>query len=218
MIMRQSCRRISAAAHAGIVPGCMLTIGTGGSSRDGHASRAVAVALEHRRLVQAAGEAVGCEARARRAQHEPADEVAVPAPHELRDRSAHRIAHRDHRPGSERFDRRGAVVGAIGEAEDTSGTQSARVAAQVGCDDVEVLAQRFERPEPVEAGARDPPVEQEQRRGAGWARDLAHERRATVGECDAPTEGQRRTVGRRVRPGHRRGHGATRSAQNASTR
>jgi len=44
MIMRQSCRRISAAAQAGIVEDGSFTIGTGGSRRDGHASRAMAVA------------------------------------------------------------------------------------------------------------------------------------------------------------------------------
>jgi hypothetical protein len=45
MIMRQSCRRISDAAQAGIAEGCALTMGTPGSNRDGHARRAIAVAL-----------------------------------------------------------------------------------------------------------------------------------------------------------------------------
>ena len=106
----------------------------------------------------------------RRAQHEPVDEIAVAAPQQLRDRTAHRVADRDDRAGAELDERRRAVVGAVGEPEDLARAQALAVAAQVGRDHVEVRAERLEGLEPVEAAAGDPAVEQEQRRRAARAR------------------------------------------------
>ena len=140
--------------HAPVVPAqlgrdprgrrCARRGRTGATGTDGAnaASRAAPRRAEHPRLVREPGGVNRDEPGRRRAEHEPGDEVAVPAPQQLRDRSAHRVSDRDHRPGVELDERRGAVVGAVREAEDAPRPQAARVAAQVGRDDPEMVAER----------------------------------------------------------------------------
>ena len=119
------------------------------------------------------------------------------APQQLRDGAAHRVADRDHRAGAEFHERRRAVVGAVGEAEHGTTAHTAAVAAQVGCDDVEGLAQWPEHLEPVEPTARAPAVEQEQCRRARRTGDLTNESGAATGQQDAAATRQRWTVGTR---------------------
>ena len=109
----------------------------------------------------------------------------MPAPEQLRDRSAHRVADRDDRTGVELDERRRAVVGAVGEPEDAARAQAARVAAQVGRDDPEVLARAVRTPGTSSARRSRPSraaAAASARRAAG---QLAHERRAAAGELDA---------------------------------
>ena len=108
----------------------------------------------------------------------------MPAPEELRDRSAHRVPDGDDRTGVELDECRRAVVGAVREAEDAARTHTARVTAKVGRDDPEMFGERFEHLEPVQPATRDPAVQQQQRRRARRTRQLAHERRAPAGELD----------------------------------
>ena len=70
--------------------------------------------------------------------------------------------------------------------------QTARVAAQIGSDDVEVRRERFEHLVPVQAGAGRPTVQQQEGRSAGRALDLTDEGRAAPRELDPPPVGERR--------------------------
>ena len=199
MIMRQSCRRISAAAHAGIVDGWQLhhrhAAGAGATATRAAPSRSRRASppgtrLRVRRLRH--------EARARRAQHETVDEIAVAAPQQLRDRAAHRVADRDDRAGAELDERRRAVVGAVGEAEDPSRRAGPGAwPRRSGATTLKCSRERLERLEPVEAGAGDPAVQQEQRRRARRAGDLADEGGARG--RGARRAGRRAGVGRKRR-------------------
>ena len=66
------------------------------------------------------------------------------------------------------------------------------VATQVGSDDGEVLAQRFEDLEPVETAAGDPAVQQYDRWRARGPIDAADERRATAPQSHPSAQRQRR--------------------------
>ena len=159
------------------------------------------------------------EAGVRRAEHEAGHEVTVPAPEQLGNGSAHRVPDGDHRAGAEGDQCLRGVVGAVGQPEDAAGAQALPVAAQVRGDDVEVLRERLERPEPVEATARDPAVQEQQRGRAGRPGDLAYERRAACGEVDAATEGDGVGVSgqRGGRPSSDRGSHADTASPGAST-
>ena len=126
----------------------------------------------------------------------PDDEITVAAPQQLRDRAAHRVADRDDRAGAELDQRRRAVVGAVGEAEDPAGADALAVAAQVGGDHVEVLAERLEGLEPVQPAARAPAVEEEEGRRASRTGHLPDEGGAPAGELE-PATGREAGLGRR---------------------
>ena len=147
------------------------------------------------------------QARAGCAEHEARHEVAVLAPQQLRDRSAHRVADGDHRACVEVTKQRGGVVGAVAQLEPLRRADAAPVAAQVGRDHVEVLRERREHVVPVEAAARDPTVQQQHRWCAGRTRHLAHEHRAAARELDPSPHRERRRTQRShppCRPAHPR--------------
>jgi hypothetical protein len=131
------------------------------------------------------------EAGGGRAEHHAVAQVAVATPEQLGDGAAERVADDDHRARAHLHERLGAVVGAVGEAEDPAAAHPTAVAAQVGSDDVEVLAERLERGVPVEPGAGQPSVEQQHGRRAGRAGDFAYEGGATAGKLDPAAERQR---------------------------
>ena len=100
------------------------------------------------------------ERGARRAQHEPGDDVGVAAPQQLGDRAAHRVPGRDAAADAQFAEERRDVVGAVLEPERRRGAQPASVAAVVEGDDPEVVRQRTEARQPVQRGGRGPPVQQ----------------------------------------------------------
>src|SRR4051794_17680536 len=103
-------------------------------------------------------------------------------PQQLRDRAAHRVADGDHRTGSELYERFRTVVGTVGEAEDRAAAHTSAMAAEIGRDDVEMLRERLEDIEPIEAARRDPTVQEQKRRCTGRAVECAHECRAAAGQ------------------------------------
>ena len=144
--MRQSWRRISAATHAGSRRESLRPNGMHGHRRRERGEARAAREAEHPRLVREARRRDRDEPGRGRAEHETRDEVAVPAPQQLRDRSAHRVADRDDRAGVELDEGRRAVVGAVREPEDAARAHAARVPAQVGRDDPEVLRRAVRTP------------------------------------------------------------------------
>ena len=112
------------------------------------------------------------------------------APEQLRDRSAHRVADGDDRTGAELDERRGAVVGAVGEAEDAAACAGrARGRAGRGRSRGSARPSGSNDLEPVEAAARDPAVQEQEGRCAGRPCDLADEGRAPARELDAGGRG-----------------------------
>ena len=95
------------------------------------------------------------------------------------------------------LEQRGGVVGAVGQPEPSPGADATAVATVVDGDDPEVPAQRLERLEPVEAPGGHEPVQQDDGRRAGRARDLPDERGAPAGELQATARG---TTGSRRGP------------------
>ena len=101
IMLRQSWRRISSAIHAGSRCERIPNPGSAGITRDKLATRCGGDGGQHRRLIRKPGAAVRNEPGRRRAQHQSGDEIAMPPPQQLRDRTAHRIADRDDGPGAE---------------------------------------------------------------------------------------------------------------------
>ena len=120
----------------------------------------------------------------------------MPAPQQLRDRAAERVADSDDRTDVERIERGGRVVGTVGEPEAPAVANAPTMPPHVDRDHVEVLAQRVEHAEPVEAAARHPTVKQQQRWSAGWSLDTTHERRAAAGKHKSLAHGERWTADR----------------------
>ena len=144
------------------------------------------------------------ERGARRAQHEPVDELAVALPDELGDRAAHRVADRHEPVDVQLAGQRGDVVGAVLEAERLDRAQATAVAAVIDGDDAEVLGERVEAGEPVEVGSRRPAVQQDQHRRTRRPGELADEGPATAGQPHvAPGRQPRCSVWLSLFPAHR---------------
>jgi hypothetical protein len=97
----------------------------------------------------------------RGAQHEPADAVGVPAPDQLGDRAAHRVADEDRPAHVEDVEQRNRVIGAILQRERIVGADPASVSAMVEGDHPVALAKGRDRRSPVEGAGRRPAVEQD---------------------------------------------------------
>ena len=108
-------------------------------------------------------------------EHHTAHALFVALGDELGDCTTHRVADGDERADTEHVGDRGHVVGAVFEAETFRRSQSATVAAVVGGEHAEVLAERLETGEPVQVGGRGPAVQQNERRGTARAGHFAHE-------------------------------------------
>ena len=90
-------------------------------------------------------------------------------------------------------EQRGGVVGAVGQAEPRPAPQAAGMAPLVEGDHPVVLAEGVEGLEPVEPGAGDPAVEEQERRRVGRRPGhVPHERDAAAGQLDPPPVRKRR--------------------------
>ena len=125
-------------------------------------------------------------------EHETGDEIGALPREQLRDRAAHRVAGEHHRPGVQRVEQRGEVVGAVVEPEHGAGAHPATVAAEVGGEHPELAAEGLEHPAPVEAAAAHPAVEEDEGGRAGRPGQLAHEGGAAAGELDGAALGHGR--------------------------
>src|SRR5918995_2389863 len=132
---------------------------------------------------------LAAEVAARRAQDEPVDAVAVVAPHQLRDRTAQRIADRDAPLDLERIQERDRILGAVDEPVLRPHRQPVAVTAQVHRHHPEPLAERAERREPVQEARRAEAVQQQERRRAAGARHVVGQDRAAPGQFDWPSLG-----------------------------
>ena len=125
------------------------------------------------------------ELAGRGAEHETADSLGMAAPHELGDRSTHRVADQDRRAGAERVEQRGDVVGASFQRELVVTHDAAPVSAMVDGDDPIVRVQVIEERRPVETARREQAVEQHDgRRVRCGAAQIARVRRASPGQLD----------------------------------
>ena len=127
--------------------------------------------------------AAAAEVARRRAQHQPLHQRAVAMPHQLRDRSAHRVADRDDDVDAEDVGQRGDVVGAVLEPEPSG--SGCRGRGRDGRGRSRGSGGRAARTPTPSSGRRSPTGRAAaSRRRTGRAGDLADERRAATGQLD----------------------------------
>ena len=139
----------------------------------------------------------GAEVRRGRAKGESTHALRVPAPDQLGDRAAHRVAHRDDLVDAEHIAHGDCVVGTVLQAEHLLGADAAAVAAVVDCHDSVVACERAVTGEPIEVRAGGPPVQQQDGRRIWWAIHRTDKGRAAPRKLHRRSRWKRGSAGRR---------------------
>ena len=137
---------------------------------------------EHRMLPRRLAESV-----ARRAHDETGDALGVATPHELSDRSAHRVADRQKPFDVQRVRECDDVVGGSFERERRVGANAAAVTAMVRRDDSISVFEGRKRGEPIQRRGRAEAMQQHHDVCIGRAPGVAHEHRAAAGQGHRPS-------------------------------
>ena len=116
----------------------------------------------------------------RGAQDEPGDLLTVTSPHQLGDRSAHRVAHDDRLVDLKAAEKLGSIIRTVLEGEQLIAADPVAMTPVIERDDSKSLGEAGIAGPPVQVGGRGPSVEEEEGRGASRTRDVPDRRRPST--------------------------------------